>query len=52
MAIIKDTKKMLIEERRKNEVLEAALAKEKSKVQFLALLTADIDIDELMEEDE
>ena len=52
MAIIKSTRDALREERRKNEVLTAQLAKEREKVQFLGLLAADIDIDELMEDEE
>lgn len=51
MAIIKNPKIALAEERRKNEALRAELAKEKEKVQFLGLLAADIDIDELMNEE-
>ena len=52
MAIIKNMRAALAEERRKNEVLEAQLAKEKEKVQFLGLLAADVDIDELMGDEE
>ena len=52
MAIIKSTRDALREERRKNEVLTAQLAKEREKVQFLGLLAADVDIDELMEDEE
>lgn len=50
MAILKNPKKALAEERRKNEALEAALAKEKEKVQFLGLLAAGVDIDDLMDD--
>ena len=50
MAILKNPQKALAEERRKNEVLEAALAKEKEKVQFLGLLAAGVDIDDLMDD--
>ena len=51
MAILKTVRQALLEERRKNEALTAKLAKEQEKVQFLGLLAADVDIDELMEED-
>lgn len=50
MAILKNPQKALAEERRKNEALEAALAKEKEKVQFLGLLAAGVDIDDLMDD--
>lgn len=52
MAILKNARKALQEERRKNEALEAQLAKEREKIQFLGLLAADIDIDELMNDEE
>ena len=52
MAILKSVREALSEERRKNEVLTAQLAKEREKVQFLGLLAADVDIDELMEDEE
>ena len=51
MGVVKSDKQALWEERRKNEMLEALLAKEREKVQFLGLLAADIDIDELMSDD-
>ena len=52
MPIIKNIRRALIEERMKNEELTAQLAKEKEKVQFLGLLAADVDVDELFEEGE
>ena len=52
MGILKTVRQQLLEERRKNEALTAQLAKEKEKVQFLGLLAADVDIDELMNEEE
>lgn len=52
MAILKTVRQALLEERRKNEALTAALAKEREKVQFLGLLAADVDVDELMKEDD
>lgn len=35
---------------RQNEALQAQLAKEREMVQFLGLLTADIDIEDLMDD--
>ncbi len=52
MGILKTVRQQLLEERRKSEALTAQLAKEKEKVQFLGLLAADVDIDELMNEEE
>lgn len=52
MAILKSVRQALLEERRKNEALTAQLAKEREKVQFLGLLAADVDMDELMSEEE
>ena len=52
MGILKTVRQQLLEERRKSEALMAQLAKEKEKVQFLGLLAADVDIDELMNEEE
>lgn len=52
MAILKTVRQALLEEHRKNEALTAALAKEREKVQFLGLLAADVDVDELMSEEE
>lgn len=52
MSIIKSTRKALWEEQRKNEALKAQLAKEREKVQFLGLLAADIDIEQLMDDEE
>ena len=52
MGILKSVRQQLLEERRKNEALTAALAKEREKVQFLGLLAADVDIDELMSDEE
>lgn len=52
MGILKSVRQQLLEERRKNEALTAALAKEQEKVQFLGLLAADVDIDELMSDEE
>ena len=51
MGIIKSTSQRLAEAQRENERLTAQLAKEKEKVQFLGLLAADVDIEELMADD-
>ena len=50
--IIKDTKKRILELTRENDRLRAKLEKEHEKVQFLVLLTADIDLDALTDEED
>ena len=50
MAIIKSTAQRLLELRRENEELRAQLEREHEKLQFLGLLAADVDLDELAEE--
>ena len=50
--IYKNMQTRLAEAQRDNEQLRAELAAEHEKVQFLALLAADIDIDTLMTEEE
>lgn len=52
MGIIKDPRAQLMEERQKNEQLQALVAKQKEALSFLGVLAADIDIDELMGEEE
>ena len=47
MSIIKSPSQALIEERQKNAVLRAELQKEKNMLQFLGLLAAGVDINEL-----
>jgi len=50
--IIKSTKVALIEERRKNDILTAQLAQAKEMIQFLGVLAAGVDVDELFTEEE
>ena len=50
--IIKDMKTRLLELTRENAALRAQLAQEHEKVQFLGLLTADVDLDALTEEED
>lgn len=52
MGIVKDPRAQLREERRKNEQLQAQVAKQKEILAFLGVLTADIDIDDLMDDGE
>lgn len=47
----KTTKEQLIEERRKNAVLQSALAKTNADVEYIAMMT-DVELDEEMEENE
>lgn len=51
MAVLKNPKKALREERRKNEALEAQLAKEREITAFIGLLVADLDVNELYTEE-
>ena len=48
--IVKDAKTRVIELSQENERLRAELARERETLQFLGLLAADVDLDELMEE--
>lgn len=50
MAIIKNTAQRLLELQRENAALQAQLEKEHEKLQFLGLLAADVDLDELTKE--
>lgn len=50
--IIKDMKARLLELTRENGRLRAQLENEREKLQFLGLLAADVDLDELTEEAE
>ena len=51
MAIIKSTAQRLLEAQRENAELRTKLEKEHEKMQFLGLLAADVDLDELTEEE-
>lgn len=50
MGIIKSTAQRLLEAQRENDELRTELEREHEKLQFLGLLTADVDLDELTEE--
>ena len=50
--IIKEMKTRILELTRENGRLRAQLENEREKLQFLGLLAADVDLDELTEEDD
>ena len=50
MAIIRSTAERLLETQRENAALRAQLEREREKLQFLGLLAASVDLDELTEE--
>ena len=49
--IIKEMKTRILELTRENGRLRAQLENEREKLQFLGLLTADVDLDELTDEE-
>lgn len=50
MGILKDTRKQLREERRKNELLTAKLNKAEADLAYLAMMT-DVELEQLEEEE-
>lgn len=51
MFVYKDTKRQLMEEKKKNAELQAKLAKTNADVEYIAMMT-DVELDEEMEENE